>query len=211
MPSVPTVRLSDLLGQAQGGNAKALDQIFTQCRNYLDIIARTLVDTWVQAKVDASDLVQQTMLEAFRGFKGFHGATEEEWLAWLRRILEHNVADLARQYAGTEKRQIRKEVAMRQPGEGASSALGRFDPVGLGDSPSQELLRKERDLLLADALAHLSEDHKEVILLRNLERLSFEQVAEHMGRSRPAVQMLWIRAIHNLHNEMAHLEQLVED
>jgi RNA polymerase sigma-70 factor (ECF subfamily) len=211
MPSISSVRISDLLVQAQGGNPKALEQIFTGCRNYLDVLARALVDTWIQAKVDSSDLVQQTLLEAFRGFQGFHGTSEAEWLAWLRRILENNATDFARQYAGAEKRQIRREVAWHGAVPSASSSFGGPDPIGMENSPSQELLRKERELLVADALTHLSPDHKEVILLRNLERLSFEEVAQRMSRSRPAVQMLWIRAIHRLQEEMAHLGQLVED
>ena len=57
--------------------------------------------------------------------------------------------------------------------------------------------------MIADALARLSEDHKEVIVLRNLQRLPFDEVARRMDRSRPAVQMLWMRAIHKLQEAMS--------
>jgi RNA polymerase sigma-70 factor, ECF subfamily len=211
MPSLSSVRLNELLHKAQRGDTLALEQIFNGCRNYLEVLARVHVGTWIQAKVGPSDLVQQTLLDAYRGFQQFHGANEAEWLAWLRRILENNAADLARQYAGTDKRQINREVALQAPGPGSSSELELSGPADMGKSPSQDLLHKERQLLVADALTRLSPDHKEVILLRNLERLSLEEVARRMGRSRPAVQMLWIRAIHKLHKEMAHLEQLMED
>src|SRR5205823_913730 len=155
-----------------------------------------------QAKVDASDLIQQTMLEAYRDFAHFRGSTEAEWLAWLRRILAHNAANFVRQYRGTEKRQARREVALGNPADSAHPG-GYADPADSCETPSQQLLRKERELQVADALAKLSPDHREVIMLRNLQRLSFQEVAERMGRSRPATQMLWMRAIHKLQEVLA--------
>ncbi len=72
-----------------------------------------------------------------------------------------------------------------------------------GETPSQAFLRKERELELADALARLSPDHREVILLRNLQRLPFDEVARRMDRSRPAAQMLWMRAMSKLQEALA--------
>jgi len=66
-------------------------------------------------------------------------------------------------------------------------------------------LRKEREFQVAEALAQLTPDHREVILLRNLERLSFDEVAQRMDRSRPAAQMLWMRAIQKLHEILANV------
>lgn len=209
MPSISTVRLTALLDQAQKGDNNALERVFTECRNYLNVVARALVSSWLQAKVDASDLVQQTLLDAYKGFQGFRGKSEAEWLAWLRKILENNAADCARHYGSAQKREIHREAAW--PVQGSSSSLAGFDPAGVEKSPSQELLCKERERLIADALTRLSQDHKEIILLRNLERLTFEEIAQRMERSRPAVQMLWMRAINNLQEEMGHLEQLMED
>jgi RNA polymerase sigma-70 factor (ECF subfamily) len=196
--------VSDLLAQARGSGQSALDRLFASCRNYLGLVARAQVESWLQAKVDASDLIQQTMLEAYRDFEHFRGTTEAEWLAWLRRILAHNAANFVRQYRGTEKRQARREVALAGPG--GSSAGGLPDPADRGESPSELLLRKERELLVADALAQLSPDHREVIMLRNLQRLSFQEVAERMGRSRPATQMLWMRAIQKLQEVLATMD-----
>jgi RNA polymerase sigma-70 factor (ECF subfamily) len=189
--------VADLLAQARQNGPAELDRLFASCRNYLGLVARAQVESWLQAKVDASDLIQQTLLEAYRDFAHFRGTTEAEWLAWLRRILAHNAANFVRQYRGTEKRQARREVALAGPGDG-SAARGLLDPADGGESPSQLLLRKERELLIADALARLSPDHREVIMLRNLQRLPFQEVAERMGRSRPATQMLWMRALQKL-------------
>jgi len=69
--------------------------------------------SWLKAKVDASDLVQQTLLEAHRGLENFRGTTEAEWLGWLRRIVVHNAADFVRRFHGVEKRCAGREGAAR--------------------------------------------------------------------------------------------------
>jgi RNA polymerase sigma-70 factor (ECF subfamily) len=201
-----SLSIADLLARARGSDPRQLDLLFGHCRNYLGIVARAQVESWLRAKVDASDIVQQTMLEAYRDFTKFRGTTEAEWLAWLRQILAHNAANFIRHYRGTAKRQAHREVALRQPGDD-SSAKGAPDPADAGESPSQHLLRKEREWQVAEALAELAPDHREVILLRNLERLAFEEVAQRMGRSRPAVQMLWMRAIQKLQLALTSLQR----
>lgn len=187
--------LLNLLARARGGDAAARDELFARCRNYVGLIARAQVESWMQAKVDASDLVQQTLLEAHRGFAKFEGQTEAEWLAWLKQILAHNTQDFIRHYR-TDKRHAGREVPLRSPADDSGSFFR--DPPDDGDSPSQFLVQQEREIELADAITRLSPDHQEVILLRNLQRLPFDQVAERMGRSRPAVQMLWMRAVQKL-------------
>jgi RNA polymerase sigma-70 factor, ECF subfamily len=184
--------VAGLLARARDGDRAALDRLFGACRGYVRALARARLESWLQAKVDPSDLVQQSLLDAFRGFGQFQGATSAEWLAWLRRIVEHNAADLIRFYHGADKRQVGREVVL---GHGSD---GGFSPAAGGETPSQELLRKERELLLADALERLAEDHRAVIVLRNLQRLPFDEVARRLGRSRPAVQMLWMRAMRKL-------------
>ena len=191
---------AELLQRARNGDAAARDELFAKCRNFVGFVARTQVESWLQAKVDASDLVQQTMLEAHRGFDNFRGQTEQEWLAWLRQILAHNAADFVRRYRGTEKRQARREVPMAALGGRSSVAM--FDPSDPGASPSELAIGRERELLVADALARLPADYQEVIALRNLQRLPFEEVAQRMGRSGPAVQMLWLRAIRRLQKDL---------
>lgn len=193
--------ITDLLERARHEPAE-LDRLFGQCRNYLAVMARAHVERRLQAKVDASDLVQQTLLEAYRDFRNFRGGTEAEWLAWLKRILVHNAANFVRHWQTTGKREARREVPI---GPADSNAAPRPEPADSGESPSQALLRKERALLVADAVAQLPPDYQEVINLRNLQRLPFQEVAERMNRSRPAVQMLWLRALNQLQQILAEL------
>ena len=193
--------VSQLIAGAQAGNADCRERLFAACRNYLGFVARAQVESWLRVKVDASDLVQETLLEAHRDFDRFQGRTEEEWLGWLRRILGHNAADFVRRYHGTDKRQARREVPFRDPAD--SQARGAAEPADSGPTPSQEFLQYDTELRVAAALAELPADYQEVIVLRNLQRLSFNGVADRMGRSRPAVQMLWMRAIRQLQEAMS--------
>jgi RNA polymerase sigma-70 factor, ECF subfamily len=193
--------VSQLIEQARAGNAACRDRLFELCRSYLGFMARSQVESSLRAKVDASDLVQETMFEAFRDFERFQGRTEQEWLAWLKQILSHNAADFIRHYRGTAKRQARREVRLRTGGE-STMAFGAPEPAAPGQTPSQEFLQIDTELRVSAALAELPPDYQEVIVLRNLQRLQFNDVAERMGRSRPAVQMLWMRAIRKLQEAM---------
>ena len=148
MIAEPSQSLSDLLRHARAGDAAELDRLFGACRNYLCVLAQSLVEGRLKTKADASDLVQQTLLEAYRDFAQFRGGTEQEWLAWLRRILAHNAAQFVRHYRGTGKRQVGLEVAMQTGSDGGT--LPGLQPADPGESPSQQLLRKERELLIAD-------------------------------------------------------------
>jgi RNA polymerase sigma-70 factor (ECF subfamily) len=200
MPSTSGSILGPLLQQARAGDTAARDQLFAKCRNYVELVARAQVESWMRAKVDASDLVQQTLLEAHRGFTKFQGETEAEWLAWLRQILTHNTHDFIRRFRA-DKRRIGREVPLKGAGNDKSDAVFQ-DPPDDCISPSQILLEQERQIELADAISKLSADHQEVIMLRNLQHLPFDEVAARMGRSRPAVQMLWMRAIRKLEEQM---------
>lgn len=201
--------LNELLAQARGGGGAERDRLFEACRSYLVVLARAQIDARMQGKVDASDVVQQTMLEAHRDFERFQGGTGQEWLGWLRRILTHNAADLIRHYRGTAKRQAGREVAIATPGESQAGGVG--EPADPGASPSECAMLADDTLRLAAALTTLPEDYQTVIALRNLERLPFDEVARRMDRSRPAAQMLWMRALKKLSEQMGGSDLLKVD
>jgi RNA polymerase sigma-70 factor (ECF subfamily) len=198
--------LAKLLSRARDGEESARDELFQKCRTYVEVVARAQMESWMRAKVDASALVQQTMLEAHRGLHQFRGHTEAEWLAWLRRILAHNATDFIRQYRGTQKRQARREVPLNRPAADRSQDW-LHDPSDPGESPSGMVIRRERELEVAEAISRLPDDYQEVVMLRNLQRLPFEEVAERMGRSRPATQMLWMRALRKLQDLLESNDQ----
>lgn len=201
MSETESPNISQLIARAQDGDAASRDRLFALCRSYLVFIARSQIESSLRQKVDASDLVQETMLEAYRDFERFDGATEGQWRAWLRRILAHNAADFVRRFRGTAKRQARREVPLRS-GRASSMEFGAPEPAAGGPTPSEEFVQLDTELRLTAALAELPPDYQEVVVLRNLQRLPFDEVAQQMGRSRPAVQMLWMRAIRKLQAAM---------
>lgn len=197
-------RIEELIHRARSGDRSAENELMQKCRAYVSLIARAQIEGWMRTKFDASDLVQQTLLEAHQGLEHFKGQTEAEWLGWLRGILNHNTLDFARKYQGAAKRNVNREFSIDQAG-GNSDNSGQqgWELKDEAETPSRILLNREQELLMADAVSQLSADYQEVIMLRNLQRLSFKQVAERMNRSPGAVQMLWLRALNQLQE---HLE-----
>src|SRR6266851_2902115 len=92
----------------KGGNA-VLGSLFELYRNYLRLLARIEIGRRLQGKLDASDLVQETFLEAHRHFAQFRGTDEPQFASWLRQILAAKVANLVRHYFGTQGRDVRLE------------------------------------------------------------------------------------------------------
>jgi RNA polymerase sigma-70 factor, ECF subfamily len=163
------------------------------CRQYLLAVANEELEADLQAKVGASDLVQDTLLEAHRDFGQFRGRSEAEVLAWLRQILLHNVANASRQYRQTDKRQIQREV------HAAGSAHAWLDALADdGSTPSAQAVRREQDDALERALGQLPARLQRIIKWRTDERCSFEEIGRRMGRSSEAARKLWARAIDRL-------------
>jgi RNA polymerase sigma-70 factor, ECF subfamily len=170
-------------------------------RSWLGLLARLQVEPRFRAKFDASDIVQQTLLEAVRDWPRFRGGTEAELAAWLRQILAHVLLHEVRRYAGAQRRDVGREVSLEEALAESSRRLGAA-LAAPGSSPSERAGRHELELRLADALARLPADYAEIILLRNVEGLSHEEAARRIGRSAGAVRMLWVRALARLRQEL---------
>lgn len=194
---------AELIQRGRQGENEALAQLFARYRHYLRVLAEGQMGRQLRAKCDASDLVQQTLLEAYRDFAGFQGQQEGDLLAWLRRILAHNLFNEARHFAA-QQRNAAREVSLDQLQvslDRSSLALGRC----LADdteAPSQAAARREAAVHLADTLARLPADYQTVLLLRVFEGLSAEEVAQRMDRTAGAVRMLQLRALTALRAEL---------
>ena len=116
---------------------------------------------------------------------------------WLRQILASKLVDLARRYLGTRRRDVRLE---RQFAEDVDTSAAALDVAWAqaGSSPSEAAVRRERAVLLADAIKSLPPDYGEVIILRHLEGLPLSEVAERMDRTVDSVKKLWVRGIAKL-------------
>ena len=191
MPVVPTSP-EVLLARARGGDQEALGRLLEEYREYLRLLARSRVGRDLQVRLDPSDLVQETLLEAHRDFRQFLGETEAELTVWLRRILVRNLTDQLKHHH-SQKRNFQREQPLAELVEQAHEALAA--PLS---TPSAHAARREQAVLLAAALAQLPDDYREVVTMRHLEGRSFEEVAAAMGRTSGAVRMLWMRALERL-------------
>jgi RNA polymerase sigma-70 factor (ECF subfamily) len=195
--SDPAASTSERIQAARGDPQDRLEPLLEACRNYLWLLARTSLSGKLRAKLGASDIVQETLLKAYARFDQFRGHTEADLLAWLRRILARTVANVVRGYGATAKRELARERSLEQVLDRSSQALGHLIAAP-GTSPSRAAQRRDLRLSMADALATLEPDHREVIVLRNFEELEWEEVARRMNRSSGAVRMLWLRALKRL-------------
>jgi RNA polymerase sigma-70 factor (ECF subfamily) len=189
-----------LLAAARQGRRESLGALLELYRNYLYLVARTQIDLHLRAQINPSDLVQQAFLEALRDFGQFRGNTETEVLAWLRRILVHNLAHVVERAVRAQKRNVRREVSLEGHLKTLEQSAAKVEAALLcqGSSPSALAQRREAAALLADQLAQLPAPYREVLILRSLEGLAFEEVARRMGRTSGAVRKLWLRALDQL-------------
>ena len=183
----------DLLGRARAGDDAALGALLERYRPYLALLARLQIDRRLRGKADPADLVQETFLEAHRGFPRFRGETEAELAAWLRRVLAANLVDLVRRFLRAKRRDVRLERELTADVDQSSRALGLV-LAAPQSTPSQQAARRELD--------RLPEDYREVLILHHLEGLDHPSVAARMGRTVDSVKNLWARALGKLRRSL---------
>jgi RNA polymerase sigma-70 factor (ECF subfamily) len=149
--------------------------------------------------MDASDIVQQAILQAHEAQAQFRGTTEAEKLAWLRAILANVLAAVARRF-DTQARDLGREISLEADLELSSSRLEGL--IADQTSPSQGAVRGEQLLRLAGALAGLPEDQRWAVELHYLKSLPLAEVAEQMGRTQPAVVGLLYRGLRKLRERL---------
>jgi len=189
-----------LLIDAQTGSLEALGKLLASCQNYLLHIANRDLGDDIQAKIGASDVVQETFVEAQQCFNHFHGKSEQELRAWLACILRHKLNRVRQYYLQTSKRDVAREVVFdHSDGESRSPApLVAADP-----SPSGVAVQSEDAARLQRALARLPAEQRQVIMLRDWEERSFEQIALQMNCTYDAARKRWARAILALQWQLA--------
>jgi RNA polymerase sigma-70 factor, ECF subfamily len=174
--------------------AETHGRLLEKFRDYLRLLARVQLDPRLRGKLDPSDVVQQTLLEAYEKREQFRGATEAEWLAWLRTALGHNLADALRAF-GQAKRDVSRECALA-----ADDSSRRLEAwlVAEQSSPSQQAERHERAVQLAAALAALPDANREALVLHYCEDRPLAEIAQHLGRTPAAVAGLLKRGLKQL-------------
>jgi RNA polymerase sigma-70 factor (ECF subfamily) len=171
-------------------------QDLNEHRDYLRLLARIGLDPRLQAKLDPSDIVQQTLLEAHHDLPAFRGSSRDEVRAWLRQILARNLANVLRDFR-REKRDQAREQQLDALAVTSSARVEAWLEAD-GSSPSAGLQRQEDAARLAAALETLPEGQREVVMLRHLHGWSLHDIGRHVGRSATAVAGLIHRGLRAL-------------
>lgn len=193
--------VAETIEQAKGGDEQSLGTLLESYERYLKLLAEVQLGNALRCKVDASDIVQETFLEAHRAFGRFEGTSSEQLVAWLQSILATRLANTMRHYLGTQARDIRLEERIGQSLDQSALSLGGM-LAAPGSSPSQQVVSKEQSQIVAEALLRLPTDYREVIVMRHLEGETFPVIAKAMNRSVDSVEKLWLRGMAKLKREV---------
>jgi RNA polymerase sigma-70 factor (ECF subfamily) len=165
-------------------------------RDYLRLLARLQLDPRLQAKLDPSDVVQETLLKAYAKLDQYRGHSDAELAGWLRQILANTLAEMARRF-GTEARDTGRECSLEAELEQSSLRLENWlaaDQSGPGEGADLQ----EQLLRLAEGLARLPLDQRQAVELRHLKGCSLDEAARQMERSKEAVAKLIFRGVKKL-------------
>ncbi|MBI3462735.1 MAG: sigma-70 family RNA polymerase sigma factor [Planctomycetes bacterium] len=187
-----SIEFRRLLVDARNGSLDAQGRLLEAFRRDLLHLAGTNLDSDICPKVAASDIVQDSLLEAHRDFGGFRGETRQEMRAWLKRILLNNLVNQARRWR-SQKWQVGRELALE--GDGAQAVKHLVDS---GPSASAVARAREQQQLVEQAMASLKDDHRQVLELRHRDGLPFDEIGRRMDRTADSARMLWYRAFDQL-------------
>tara|TARA_R110002049_G_scaffold4601_5_gene32253 strand:+ start:354891 stop:355604 length:714 start_codon:yes stop_codon:yes gene_type:complete len=190
---------TELVVASKQGDNEALGRLLEQYRGYLLMLAHRYLSERLRRRIDPSDIVQLTYLEAKRDLPAFRGETPAEFAGWLRGMLKNNVATAVTRHITTQKRSIKREVRADGGQEDDSAGGGWIGQLpGSTTSPSGVAIRAEAVVALFNALHQLPETQAEALRLRYMEGLPLAQIVERMGKSDTAVAGLLKRGLQKL-------------
>jgi RNA polymerase sigma-70 factor, ECF subfamily len=195
---------ADLLERARAGDPQALNDIFTRHQDRLRRMVELRLDWRLQARLDASDVIQDAYLEVARRLEEYLREPRLPLFLWLRLVVGERLTWLHRHHLGTHMRDAGREVSLyRGAVPMASSAALAARLMGRLTSPSEAAVRAERALRLQEALNALDPIDREVLALRHFEELDRAEAAQVLGISEAAVAKRYVRALKRLKEVLA--------
>ena len=183
------------LEAARAGSHEDLGYALEGVKGYLLLMAEEELGSTLRAKAGASDLVQESLKDAVQAFPGFRGSTREEFTAWAIQILQNNIADLARRYRGTGRRQ----VSLESPQSDDSPIDGVSDQL---PGPFLQVQYSEEAESLRLAIAKLPLEAQQVPTWREFDQLGWHEIGARLGKSAEAARKIWFRSVERLRIEM---------
>lgn len=183
-----------LIREARQGRGSSLGRLLDSYRSYLLRVASRRLDPTMRVRLPPSDVVQGALLVAARDFPQFRGKTEEELRAWLLRIVSNQIVDGLRRFLDAEKRRVDREVPH------GDSVLKRT--LADEESPSQATSLQEEASRLLRAIEALPAELREVVQVRYMEGLTFEQIARRTNLPVTTCRRRWLEAVDAIRQKM---------
>jgi RNA polymerase sigma-70 factor (ECF subfamily) len=195
-----------LLERARQGDAEALNEIFTRHRDRLRRMVEIRLDRRLQARLDASDVIQEAYVEVVTRLEEYLREPRLPLFLWMRLVVGERLLKLHRHHLGTQMRDAGLEVSLyRGALPAASSAALAAQLLGQHTSPTQAATRAERMLRLQEALNTLDPLDREVLALRHFEELTLNETAQVLDLTESAAAKRYVRALKRLKNILASL------
>lgn len=185
----------DLLRHAQSGNEDALNEVLIKHRERLKRMVAVRMNQKLQSRIDASDVIQDTFIEASRALDAYLENPKMPVFIWLRRLAGEKLIQAHRQHLGAQKRAAGREQRIFGGAPQATSQSMAIQLAGSITSPSQAVVKKEAKNQLLAALESMDEIDREILTLRHFEHLSSRETAEIMGMNHEAVRKRYVRAL----------------
>jgi RNA polymerase sigma-70 factor (ECF subfamily) len=189
----------ELLDQARQGNTRAADQLLAQHREPVRRMIDLRLDPAIAARVDASDVVQEVLLEASRRLDGYLREPSMPFHLWLRHIAKDHIIDAHRRHRQAQRRGVDREQPVVPAAFADHSSIelaAQFIDQEL--TPASAAMQQELQRRLHLAIAELDEDDREIVLMRHFEQLSNQDVAALLDLTEPAASMRHLRALRRL-------------
>lgn len=197
---VPTERLLEL---AKAKSPDALEELFRRHQERLGRMIAVRMDSRLQSRVDVSDIVQETLIEAHRQIDQYLSEQPIAFYPWLRQIAWNKMIDVYRRHITAQGRDVsREQNAMPIADESAMDLMQSL--AGSITTPSQAVARDELHQTVRRALDELGETDRELIVMRHLERLTTREAAEALGITEAAVKTRLLRALQRLRKQLGH-------
>lgn len=201
-----------LIERLRAGDKEAFNDVFTRHRGRLRRMVEMRLDWRLQARLDASDVIQEAYLEAVTRMDEYLRDPALPLFLWLRLIVGERLTRLHRHHLGTKMRDAGRELSLyRRPLPAASSMALAAQLLGKHTSPTQAAVRAERMLRLQEALNALDPIDREILSLRHFEELTRAETAKVLGIEEGAAAKRYIRALKRLKDILATLPGGLED
>ncbi len=194
--SEETVRL---LNGAEGGDAGAVNRLMNRHRKALKRLVNMRMDRALARRVDASDVVQDVMFEASRRLNDYLREPKMPFHLWLRQLAKDRIIDMHRRHREAQRRSIDREQPLENPQFAGRSSMNLAAQLRDAElTPAAENIRRELRERFLVALEHLSNDDRDIIMMRHFEELGNGEVANALGLSAAAAGMRYLRALRRL-------------